>query len=90
MTSPDLADPETDLAGDPGPPSTDSTATPGAFAAGAAVYRRLERRQRQPQRLMAVLLALIAVALSLGVITLEKTSRPGAAPAAQAAADEHR
>ena len=46
----------------------------------AEIYRRLERRQRRPPRLMAILLVAISVVVSLAVVTLEKTSRPALAP----------
>jgi hypothetical protein len=80
MTTPDLPAPETDPTGDPNLAPTYSSSTPGDLSAGASIYRRLERRQRQPQWLMAVLFVLIAAALTAGVIAFERTSVP-AAPA---------
>ena len=55
------------------------TAPPGGLAAGAHIYRRLERRRAGPQRLMAVLFVAIAVVLSGAVIGFEMMARPGAA-----------
>jgi hypothetical protein len=85
MTTPDLDTRLTGPAVDPNAPPTDSTATPGALAAGS-IYRRLERRQRQPQRLMAILFVLIAMGVTAGVIALERTSGP--APGVSAAAGD--
>jgi hypothetical protein len=84
MTTTDLDTRNTHPTRDPNAPPTDPTATPDALAAGA-IYRRLERSQRKPQGLMAVLFVLIAAALSLGVVAVERASGP--APGASAAAD---
>jgi peptidoglycan/LPS O-acetylase OafA/YrhL len=83
MTTTDLDTRNAHPTRDSNAPPTDPTAAPDALAAGA-IYRRLERRQRKPQGLMAILFVLIAAALSLGVVAVERTS--GTAPGASAAA----
>jgi hypothetical protein len=61
------------------------TPAPGGLAAGADIYRRLERRRAGPQRLMAILFVAIAVALSGAVIAFEMMAAPDA-PATEAQA----
>ena len=73
-------------------PGTQADADPGAFAAGAEIYRRLEHRPRRPKWRLAAIFGVAALAAAGGVIAYQTTlghdaTRP--AVASQPAAGDH-
>ena len=73
-------------------PGTQADADPGAFAAGAEIYRRLEHRPRRPKWRLAAIFGVVAIAAAGGVIAYQTTLGPDAtrpAVASQPVAGDH-
>ncbi len=57
-------------------PGTQADAGPGAFAAGAEIYRRLEHRPRRQKWRLAAIFGVVAIAAAGGVIAYQTMLGP--------------